>query len=339
MTDPSALIVMTTYNGEQYVCEQIESIKAQTFENWVLYVSDDGSSDSTVDILRVYAQEDSRIVWTTNIGGHGAYANFHSAVRACKNLYRSDHDYYFFADQDDCWRLDKLQVEINRLQDLEDRYGVRTPLLCYSNLELMDQDGIPLEQTMNDFISLDLKGCPMCVFFSHTYIYGTSTAFNRALWDATKSPLLDENEVSHDNWYAKHAVVLGKVSYIDQPLVRYRRHISNVTPMPKNYRLVNAIKHFFSSFPQIIDGQARIYWTSLQVLYSLAERVQAYEGLIDVFERGGLTAVKYMRQNHIKVSQNTFRQMSRYIVLGLSLHKRTKWFKEPKRALSTVDAV
>ena len=55
-------ILMSTYNGEQFLAEQIESIQKQTVKDWTLYIRDDGSSDTTPEIIKQYTQLDSRIV-------------------------------------------------------------------------------------------------------------------------------------------------------------------------------------------------------------------------------------------------------------------------------------
>ena len=76
-------IAMTTYNGERFLREQIDSILNQTYTDFELIICDDVSSDSTVDILNEYAQKDSRIHIIQNEKNLGFLKNFEKAIRIC----------------------------------------------------------------------------------------------------------------------------------------------------------------------------------------------------------------------------------------------------------------
>ena len=90
-------IVLSTYNGEKFLSEQIESIQAQTFTDWQLLIRDDGSTDKTLDIITAYTLKDERIHWIDederkNLG----------VINSFYKLIKHDvADYYFFCDQDD----------------------------------------------------------------------------------------------------------------------------------------------------------------------------------------------------------------------------------------------
>lgn len=104
-------ILLATYNGEQYIHEQIQSIITQKYTNWTLLISDDCSSDDTLNILREYEKMDSRI----HIVSHGirygsAQANFMSLLSATTAQYIS------FCDQDDVWDSDKLSRTIRAIK-------------------------------------------------------------------------------------------------------------------------------------------------------------------------------------------------------------------------------
>ncbi|MEY3633305.1 MAG: hypothetical protein RI937_1503, partial [Pseudomonadota bacterium] len=111
--EPLVLILMGAFNGERFIREQLDSIAAQTHKNWKLVVSDDGSTDQTVEILNL---------WITEIGGNrvelrcgpkkGFVNNFLSM--ACDP--RLSADYYAFCDQDDVWFEDKLARAIEILK-------------------------------------------------------------------------------------------------------------------------------------------------------------------------------------------------------------------------------
>ncbi|HGQ0598188.1 TPA: glycosyltransferase, partial [Streptococcus pneumoniae] len=73
----SVAILMTTYNGERYLSQQIDSIRSQTFTNWTLFIRDDGSKDKTIEVIQRYSKIDDRIRFVENPSKfHGAYYNF-----------------------------------------------------------------------------------------------------------------------------------------------------------------------------------------------------------------------------------------------------------------------
>ena len=99
-------ILMATYNGGQFLQQQLESLRAQTFENWQLLISDDGSQDNTLALLREYAKIDARIKLLPNKKtARGACQNF--GYLASKGL-ETEADYFFFCDQDDVWNKNKI---------------------------------------------------------------------------------------------------------------------------------------------------------------------------------------------------------------------------------------
>ena len=99
-------IVMSTYNGEQFLAEQIDSIQQQTFKDWQLLIRDDGSSDQTPEIIKSFVAQDPRIVFINEHDreNFGVIKNFFTLIKHDKA------DYYFFSDQDDVWLEDKLET-------------------------------------------------------------------------------------------------------------------------------------------------------------------------------------------------------------------------------------
>lgn len=328
MYDKSAVIFMTTYNGSQYLLPQLDSIVSQTFDNWHLYISDDGSSDETLNILEKYESDDSRITVRVNQDEHGAYANYYSLFEFYKEHHDCAADYYFFCDQDDIWVLDKLEIEITELCKLEKLYGDNCPMLCYSDLDLISSDGSALNKRMSDITNIDLTENPLNIFFAQIYVWGTTAAINRSLWNVVSFPEHNRNDLSHDNWFAKHAILLnGYVWFIPTPLVRYRRHDENVSQLPKKYGLLSAIVKGITSFPGVVDGHAHVYWSSLQVLNAIKTLDMRGKQLQRVFKHGGLYAVRYMKENAICPGGNKYNQIARYIDLGLRLYRLTDWFR------------
>ena len=103
-------IAMTTYNGEKYLKEQIDSILNQTVSDFELIVCDDVSSDSTMDILNGYAAKDSRVHVFRNEENLGFLKNFEKAIRICL-----DPEYVALSDQDDVWTENHLEVLVDTM--------------------------------------------------------------------------------------------------------------------------------------------------------------------------------------------------------------------------------
>lgn len=122
-------VLMSSYNGEKYISEQIDSILHQENCNVNLIVRDDGSSDNTCEILEQY-QKNNLLTWYSD-GENLRPA--HSFLRLLANA--PDSDYYAFADQDDYWMTDKLDHAIKAIGNRSD-----IPMIYYANSELVDSE-------------------------------------------------------------------------------------------------------------------------------------------------------------------------------------------------------
>lgn len=126
---------MATYNGECYLNYQIESIMGQSFEDWTLYIRDDGSSDSTVEIVREYCKKDSRIMLVDDeIKHRGAKKSF---IWLLENIHS---EYYMFSDQDDIWLPHKIESTYLKMLEMES-VNPTTPILVHTDLAIADEDG------------------------------------------------------------------------------------------------------------------------------------------------------------------------------------------------------
>ena len=102
------MFVLATFNGEKYLQQQIESILIQLGDNDELIISDDGSSDQTLNIIESFS--DKRIHIFHNKMNHGFIGNFENALRIATG------DYIFLSDQDDVWSSDKLRISLQALE-------------------------------------------------------------------------------------------------------------------------------------------------------------------------------------------------------------------------------
>lgn len=214
-------ILMATYNGEKYLREQLDSLFAQTVQDFHLYVSDDASTDSTVDIVRVYqARFPDRITLsqrTTNSGG--AWQNYFGLMIACRD------DYVMLCDQDDVWLPDKIAVTLDCMRTMEQRYGADTPLLVHTDLTLTDEK---LRVTFPSYRRA------MCSLFERTRLEhaliqntfaGCSCMYNRALAELIYAA--PAYCVMHDWWLMIVAAAFGHIGFSYQATALYRQHGTN----------------------------------------------------------------------------------------------------------------
>ncbi|KHK65792.1 glycosyl transferase family 2 [Pseudomonas frederiksbergensis] len=208
---------MCTYNGERFLSQQLDSLARQTYRNWSVVVSDDGSTDATLEILRQYSALWGEGKFTLRQGPkRGFAANFMSL--ACNPPTRSE--FYAWADQDDIWQDNKLETALKSLRDLPEQI----PTLYCARTELVsDAGGVigcsPLFARPASFANAlvqSLAGGNTMVF------NGAAQALFRVAGD-----YLDI--VSHDWWaYLLVTGAGGQVIYDPAPTILYRQHDANL---------------------------------------------------------------------------------------------------------------
>lgn len=218
------VILMATFNGEQYLCDQLQSIQRQTISNWKLLVRDDGSQDNTREVLKRFAKKDPRIRCVHDrLGCLGTTRNFGVLMRAAL---ADGADAIFFCDQDDIWLPSKIVTQVQSLHEMERQYPPGTPVLCYSDLEVVDQDLHQIHPSFMRYEKLRHEAQnPLHVLSTQNFVTGCAILINRALLElATPIP---NQIILHDWWLALCAAACGRIGYIDEPLVQYRQHSRN----------------------------------------------------------------------------------------------------------------
>jgi len=200
---------MSTYNGEKYICQQIDSILQQEDVEVNLLVRDDGSTDKTHSILKDYAEK-GMLSWYKgdNLGPA------HSFLQLLKDAPESD--YYAFSDQDDYWQKDKISTAINKIRCSNE------PSLYFCQTQLADKDLTPIPTPV-------LK--PLCTFgeaLVYQFIGGCTMVMNNALRDIVISYNPSFLQM-HDVWIYCIAKAVDAVVYYDPiPHILYRQHETNV---------------------------------------------------------------------------------------------------------------
>lgn len=219
------IILMATYNGELYIRDQIDSIIKQTYGNWKLYIADDCSTDSTVQIVHEYTKLDGRIKFEINKDRRGPCQNFGDLL----NKHLNEGDFFMFSDQDDIWDETKIEKSVFSIENTVNN----KPLLVYSRKVLVNSN---LEVIGYD---RDSKG-EIKDILCQNHIYGCTMFFNKMLAEVSLPvPLIATN---HDYWIALCAVFFGEIILLDEFLMKYRVHSNNVTGGLNQYGLINKIR-------------------------------------------------------------------------------------------------
>ena len=200
---------MATYNGEKFIQEQVSSILWQLSPCDELIISDDNSTDKTLDVIRMF--EDDRIKIFVNELDKGYSGNFENAIS------KASGDLIFLSDQDDVWVAGKIQQMCAHLNSSE---------LVVCNAEYVDEKLRPMNLTL-----FSLRGGRKG-FFSNIYksrYLGACMAFRRELLVKLLPFPKKRKLCPHDLWISLIAEFYFKVTLIEQSLVLYRRHGENVS--------------------------------------------------------------------------------------------------------------
>lgn len=224
-TEPALVdVLLATYNGSRYLAQQLDSILAQTHTPWRILVSDDGSSDETLEILQQYgARLGNRLVLVPNPdAGKGVVRNFENLMQASLNDGRAR--WAVFADQDDVWLPEKIASQLHEMVRIEAGDAPAVPCLVHSDLTVVDEALTVLSPSFARYQRMDPAGCSQLSLLSVNQVTGCTMMVNRALL-ARALPLPAET-IMHD-WWCALISGSGRRSFIDQPLILYRQHGAN----------------------------------------------------------------------------------------------------------------
>jgi glycosyltransferase involved in cell wall biosynthesis len=214
---PLVSIAMATFNGEKYLAQQLNSLLAQDYPNFEIVVSDDGSTDSTWQMLAQYAAQDQRIRLLPCNKNLGVIQNFSRCFANCRG------DLISPCDQDDIWYPNKTSRLIEAMGDA---------LLVYCNSRFIDSEGQPAGRTLADTLCMIHGDDPRPFLFSDS-VYGHAMVFRKHILDGAGGITAG---VPHDWWLAFVAANLGHITYLNEVLVDYRRHQASVTQATVNNR-------------------------------------------------------------------------------------------------------
>ncbi len=202
---------MSTYNGDKFLCELLDSLLSQSYKNYEIRIRDDGSTDKTRDILNEYSSKHQNIIlhYGSNIGVAGSFFDLlENAGEDCT--------YFAFCDQDDIWLKDKVSYAVELLDNREaDR-----PLLYFSRYEYVS----------SELRHIKYSHIPRKIGFGNAVVHNIVAGFASVINKKTRALILEKKpEVSmHDWWVYLVVSAFGDIVFDRRVSIRYRLHDANV---------------------------------------------------------------------------------------------------------------
>ena len=251
-------VLLATYNGEKYLKEQIDSILEQTYSDFRLLISDDGSTDDTRKILEEYKNKDSRIQVFFQESNLGVVKNFEFLLKKVESAY------YMFSDQDDIWKAEKIEKSLNKIEN--DNCD-----LVYSDLEVVDEK---LNVTYESYWKL--KGIYNKIkkynnfesLYLNNFVTGCTIISKKELID-TYLPLPNTSKyVLHDYWISLILSQNGKIDYIEEPLIKYRQHKNNKVGSKKKTDELKSIDEIRKLFIEVKKEHFKVFIENEEIFLS-----------------------------------------------------------------------
>lgn len=258
-------ILMGTYNGAHFLRKQLDSLSRQSFSNWELWVSDDGSSDETIDIIQKFSQNSTQKVTLLNGPGKGVCDNFVSLIN--NNIINAD--LYAFSDQDDVWLDDKLERAVSFFKSVDSD----VPALYCGRTILIDESDSVIGYSPN------YRKPPA---FSNSLIQNIASG-NTMVFNEKARLLLtlsSKNELIIHDW-ALYIVVTacnGLVYFDSEPSVFYRQHTSNL--IGNGMKLNRRVHNFISA----ITGRKAL-WNTINIKF--------IQGIIPYMNEESISVLNY----------------------------------------------
>ena len=279
-------ILMSTYNGQQFLAEQIRSIQEQSYTDWTLFIRDDGSSDNTKEILKDFEHQDSRIHLIDNDKSDnlGVIKSFHKLVN------HDRADYYFFSDQDDVWLPNKLELSLKEAQN----YLADLPLMVYMDLKVVNQDLKIMTESMVKSQSHHAN-TELVQELTENTVTGGVAMINHALaemWQETDDILM------HDWYLALLASAFGNLVFIDQPGELYRQHSDNVLgarTLSKRFKKWIRPYILFAVYWDLIKNSQKQASHLLQMPLSQSNR-ELIEAFVTIMDKSMLERFRILRK-------------------------------------------
>ena len=236
-------ILLATYNGEKFIIEQFDSILNQTYQDFRIIIRDDGSTDSTVSIIKKYEMQYPQKIRVVqdDVKCGSSVSNFFQLMKYAES------PYVMFSDQDDVWLEHKIEVTYKKVKEIEARVGKDKPVLVFGDYK-------PVDNQLNDieFNSRNNQITSYKLDFNHllvqNYVTGCLVMMNECLYK--KMGEYSSEILMHDWWAALYASMFGEVCHVPEVVMLYRQHGNNCVGAVD-------VKSFKYRFGKFIDKETK----------------------------------------------------------------------------------
>ena len=216
-------ILLSTYNGERFLAEQLASLLRQTRQDFLIVARDDGSSDGSRALLEDHARRNSRQFRLladdgANLGACGSFA------RLLEYALDLNPAYLMFCDQDDIWHEDKIERQM-ALMERTEAGETAIPVLVHSDLEVVSAANRSIAPSFAAYQGLDTARNGFIELATSNLVTGCTALCNAAL--ARRALPISPEAIMHDWWLALTASAFGRLAYGGEATVRYRQHDAN----------------------------------------------------------------------------------------------------------------
>jgi glycosyltransferase involved in cell wall biosynthesis len=225
-------ILLSTYNGEKYICEQMDSLLAQDYRNLAIHVRDDGSADNTWAILEDYKNKFPEKIFLYKGDNVGYRRSFQWLMYHC-----DDADLFSFCDQDDYWYPEKISRAVERLTEVAGDW--KRPFVYLCNFFWCDAN---LQRDHRNDTYLKSHSLEKFITLGDRNAFGFTQVFNKAALEGARRSRAFAS-CGHDDIVYLYCICKGDVIRDDRVCADYRRHGNNSS----KYELVggNVVTHFF----------------------------------------------------------------------------------------------
>lgn len=231
-------ILIATYQGEEYLNQQLDSLLRQSNQDWTAYLHDDGSKDGTQQIIKLYCTKypDKFI----EITGDSCGSAKHNFIFLTKKV---ESDFYMYCDQDDIWMENKICDTYKKMIEIDDP---DIPCLVHTDLSVVAKDLSVISRSMAQYQGLKCNKQELSRTLIQNVVTGCTMMINRCLRDKMIMSCNWDCIIMHDWWASLIAVAFGKIAYLNQPTILYRQHGDNSVGAKRIFSLnnfINTINH------------------------------------------------------------------------------------------------
>ncbi|MEI2683246.1 glycosyltransferase family 2 protein [Erwinia aphidicola] len=242
-------VLLSTYNGQEFLKEQLDSLISQNNNNFKVFIRDDGSNDKTLNICRDYQEryDDKFLVLDDDLGNLGVTRSFEKLMQTVNS------ELYMFCDQDDIWLPNKINSAISHYNDFANKYSKERPVMFYTDLIPFKDSNTIISNSYLKLINADTNPELDDLIFS-VPTWGCTCIFNAAMKD--KALPMPRYIRYHDGWLCLLAYLSNSLIYIDECDIYYRLHDKNSSNASKTVNK-HSIKNFYHRIKMALLGDEK----------------------------------------------------------------------------------